>query len=504
MKLEYYKKVSGVVRELLKNNSTIIFAFLSLFSIIVCLIIGFSQSVWFDEAYSVTLAKKSFSEIINMTSVDVHPPLYYLILHVWGSVFGWGVTALRGLSVIFMGVAVFISGIFLRKNFGLRAAYFSMPFIALSPILLRYGFEIRMYSLASLIGIAATLFLFKAFYETDNRKRRIHYLLYAILVAVGMLTLYYMALLWLAHVVWLIIATIKEKRKLIKSEWLLAYAGSIILFLPWLPIFIKQMTNGALAPISQAMTIENLIGVISFNFLYRPVWQLGAFYGLITAGLLIILGYLSFRVYETIDSKYKTKLMAIGLYIAVPIIILAIVGLFKPMYTERYLSHIAIGGLMFVGIILSIATQKHSWKIYVTILLMMLVLIIGVHRLYEVGNYNFQRLQKPEVAMISSLIYNCEDSCVILAADPYVATELGYYIKPSKVNFYSPYDSLGGGYAPLSGSKMQIFDTSTLSDKNTIYYAYYGNSELKMPDNLSLIQKTSSGSLVLEKYTSNL
>ena len=38
--------------------------------------IGLRQSVWFDEAYSIMVAKQSMGEAIRLTALDTHPPLY--------------------------------------------------------------------------------------------------------------------------------------------------------------------------------------------------------------------------------------------------------------------------------------------------------------------------------------------------------------------------------------------------------------------------------------------
>ena len=52
--------------------------------------IGLRQSVWFDEAYSIMVAKQSVGEAIRLTALDTHPPLYYLFLKAWACLFGWG------------------------------------------------------------------------------------------------------------------------------------------------------------------------------------------------------------------------------------------------------------------------------------------------------------------------------------------------------------------------------------------------------------------------------
>ena len=102
------------------------------------------------------------------------------------------------------------------------------------------------------------------------------WLLYATLVALGMYTLYYLALLWLAHAAWLVWRMVRnhQGKTWYKQPWVRSYAVAVMLFLPWLPTFFKQTGNGALAPIGQPMNLENLLGVFSFNLLYKPVWQL--------------------------------------------------------------------------------------------------------------------------------------------------------------------------------------------------------------------------------------
>lgn len=188
------------------------------------------------------------------------------------------------------------------------------------------------------------------------------------------------------------------------------------------------------------------------------------------------------------------------MYILVPIIILTIVGLFAPMYTERYLSHIAIGGLIFIGVSFASAS-RNNFKLTAIASLTILCLVVGVIRLGHVGNYNFQRLQKPDVKTASKMLSDCGEGKSILASDPYVATELGYYISGCDINFYSQHKKLGGGYAPLSESRSQIIDPSRqLKNNEVIYYVYYGEPELTMPENFISTERQQFGGMTVQKY----
>ena len=62
---------------------------------------GLGQGFWRDEAQGLFIAAKAFpGGIISALSHDGHPPLYYLLVHVWGLVFGYGELAIRLFSAL--------------------------------------------------------------------------------------------------------------------------------------------------------------------------------------------------------------------------------------------------------------------------------------------------------------------------------------------------------------------------------------------------------------------
>ena len=65
-----------------------------------------TQSIWYDEAFSISLSKMSLSQMVQATAADVHPPFYYLILHYLVALFGTSAVAVRLLSVLFGVLAI--------------------------------------------------------------------------------------------------------------------------------------------------------------------------------------------------------------------------------------------------------------------------------------------------------------------------------------------------------------------------------------------------------------
>lgn len=471
----------------------------------ISLMIGLRQSVWFDEAYSIIIAKQSWGQLVALTAADTHPPLYYLLLKVWAAMFGWSELALRSLSVLALGGAVTVASLLVRRLFGDRVALSALAVMVVSPFLLRYGFEIRMYALASLIGISATYVLVLAQEAKTASQRLWRCGLYGLLVAMGMYTLYYMALLWLAHVVWLVWKGWHEKRSLrslVRAPWLAAYAGSVLLFLPWVPTLLGQLSNGALTSVTQAMTLENMLSVVSFYTIYEPLWRLGPLTSLVALFGLVMTVWLGIGAFRLTKGQQRSSLLLLALYTLVPVAALVVICFSRPMYVERYMAHVAIGGSMFIGVAIGLVYPRVSVLQKRLIAGVFAIFLFGVVQLAVLGNYNFQRLFYPPFKQAAGAISQCDAKNIVLAAEPMVAMEMTYYLPSCPIHFYGNVSDLHGGYAPLMGSPLLVHDVATtVREAQQIYYVYYDQPLLTMPERFSLTQRSSYGALTVDRFS---
>lgn len=126
-------------------------------------LISLNQSLWLDEAISAQVVKTySYSDIISKFSPsDFHPPLFYLTLKAWTSVFGFSEIALRFPSVIFSLITIYL----VFKYFG----FWPSLLLAFNPLYLYYSQEARMYSLI-------TLLVFCSFLSFKSNKLFLYYL----------------------------------------------------------------------------------------------------------------------------------------------------------------------------------------------------------------------------------------------------------------------------------------------------------------------------------------
>ena len=452
--------------------------------------IGMQQSIWFDEAYSIVTAKQQTSELLGDVAVDTHPPLYYLLLKAWGETFNWSEFSLRGLSALFYGGSIIFAGALVRRMFGAKPAVMALLFMVLAPMMMRYGFEIRMYAMASFIGIAATYVMVRA-YTTPRKDALQFWILYAVLVALGMYTLYYLAFLWMAHLVWLLFMTWRARRRrdLYKAPWVLAYVGAFVLFLPWLPQFIGQLGNNALAPIGEPMNVQNILGIVSFHFLYQPLWALNMPMTILFLFVLITLIGTSIRAWRMHEHRPYVALLLC--YFAVPIVILMLVSFLRPMYVERYLSHVAIGVMMFTGVVVWLAEQHRpsQWQ-RISIGMVILVMIVGFGNLMLAGNFNFQRMQHPNLEQVASEL-SCKDGEAIVAEDPYLAIELMATKPTCAIHFVSDTPDLRGGYAPLAHSEYRVTSpVGRIDGFDVVKYVYYNDSDVQFDEATYIAENT--------------
>jgi mannosyltransferase len=199
-----------------------------------------SGQFWMDEALSVGISSHSLVSIPGVLRHDGSPPLYYLMLHVWMSVFGSTESQTHALSLLF-GLATVPLGAWAAWSlFGRWAAVIAAVLFALNPFITAYSQETRMYTLMALLGLLATAGFIHGFVY---RRRR-----YLILFSVCQALMLYTHAWGIFFGVGAAVAFIPvwraspEPRALFKDA-VLAFGAAIVLFLPWVPTLLYQATH---------------------------------------------------------------------------------------------------------------------------------------------------------------------------------------------------------------------------------------------------------------------
>jgi hypothetical protein len=197
-----------------------------------------TSSMWLDEALSVNIASLPLGDIGEALRHDGHPPLYYVLLHLWSQLFGDGDVEVRALSGIIAVVTLPIAWAAGRRAGGPTLGWLTLLVAGALPFATRYGSEARMYSLVMLLVFLGWLAVQRAL-EAPRLGR-----LLAVAVISGSLLLTHYWSIYLLGATGVVLLVLwwrgdgDERPARLRTA--LAVAAGGIFFLPWLPSFLEQ------------------------------------------------------------------------------------------------------------------------------------------------------------------------------------------------------------------------------------------------------------------------
>jgi 4-amino-4-deoxy-L-arabinose transferase-like glycosyltransferase len=189
-----------------------------------------------DEVWSIRTASASVSLELAALKADVHPPLYFLILHPWLHLVGTEERAVRILSGWFYLLSVLALFGLGRQLYGVKTGLLCAVIYLVSPLAILGAQFARMYSLLSLLAILSTWL-----YLPFTKRGRASHLILVLYVAVNILgTFTHIAFFFLLFAQ--IVSQVLFYRRLQLQRFLVALALSLLpyLFL-WGPILIHQI-----------------------------------------------------------------------------------------------------------------------------------------------------------------------------------------------------------------------------------------------------------------------
>jgi mannosyltransferase len=194
-----------------------------------------TSPMWLDEAQTVSIANRSLPHLFSALRDDGSPPLYYLLLHFWMSLFGTSSFAIRSLSGIFAVLALPVMAVVARR-FRLTdgSPWTAVLILATCPFAVRYATEARMYSLVLLLVLLALL-TYERVWSVGNGAS-----IAAAAVVTGalLLTHYWSLFLLAAAAIITVVASLRGVRR--ARRLLLPMAIGCVALVPWLPSFAYQ------------------------------------------------------------------------------------------------------------------------------------------------------------------------------------------------------------------------------------------------------------------------
>ena len=250
---------------------------------------------WYDEGVSIVFARLPWSNMIQATAGDVHPPGYYVILWLLART-GIPLTesVARFPSLLFSMGAVYMTWKLVNRaelNLTPMGKYFIIGWVIISPLQLHYAQETRMYSMLQLEVLLGIWFIVE-------RRRALLSLVMASMLYTQNYAVFYLPTFALTALVtdYVYVFDIKTSIMLFVKKWAGWFVAPVLLWVPWFIVLMGQMGTVSEGYWIQPVKLPSIIFALYqmlFAYSMPPTFQgLGV---MLTCGVLI---YTAWRIYN--------------------------------------------------------------------------------------------------------------------------------------------------------------------------------------------------------------
>lgn len=316
-----------------------------------------AQSLWNDEGTSVALAQRDLATITRNASHDIHPPLYYYMLHYWVKLAGTSERGVRALSAL-GGVALVAAIYLLARSFDATTGLLAAFLAAVSPFAIYYSQETRMYIFLALFG-ALSMLAYERFAGElvgPGRERRtaataFYAAIYPLTSILVVYTHYFgFALLFAQNVAflirWLRGCPYEADEAGVSRKWLpllfwgVAQCVVLLAYIPWLAMSWQTLRSwpAVSAPFSLPRFLFSVCRVLPLGVTVKEGLR-NQLYGL-GLSLLVLPGILC-RLGSEDEPKADILRTDTTLYLLLPLGLIFALSLRRPMYKPKFLLLVA-------------------------------------------------------------------------------------------------------------------------------------------------------------------
>jgi 4-amino-4-deoxy-L-arabinose transferase-like glycosyltransferase len=367
--------------------------------------------LWADEANAIGIATHSLTAIPGIVRQNGSAPLYYMLLHVWMSLFGSGEEATHLFSLL-IGLATVPVAVWAGWSlFGRRAGMAAGVLFAFSPFLTHYAEEVQPYELLALLGLVATACFLHAFV----RRRRGYLVGLALALSLSLYTSFWAIFLWgaMAVALWFLRRTAEDRRALTRDAGIV-FGVALLLYLPWVPNLIYQIGHT-----TSPWGYGDLAG---FGF---PSSLLGSDRVTVSLAIALAVAALPLATRDRRGTSTARMLWALMLIAVTAALLARIVSLVSPVWETRYLASI-LAALLLLG---AFACARSG-------ILGALALVLTLA--FAANAASFAPQYKSDVRDVAGeLTPYLHSGDTVLVGDP-DQTALAYYYLPAGLRYASP------------------------------------------------------------------
>ena len=394
---------------------------------------AFHKNLWFDECYSVGLARHTLKDIWTIGGNDVHPILYYWMLRMVYLLTNGSIIAYRIFSVIPIAIMIILGYTHIKKDFGEKTGFIFSFLSAFLPTMAQYAIEIRMYSWAILAVTILAIYAYRLL-KADSTK---NWIIFGVTSLFCIYVHYYgLMAAGLINVI-LLVYLIINKRK--KGILFIVSFGIIqlVAYLPWLINFVTQLSNvssGYWINFVFPKTPMELLSAQLAGFIKTPEESSDYSELLIpTIFAIVIYVYIIYKTYKYKKAKedlnpFKWSVILYFLVILAAMIITKVMKT-PPVLHYRYL--FVITGLYIFALSFILGKEKNK---FVTISILLIVSILGIYNNIKMMKNNYSSINLEPIRYLEN---NIQSGDTIVYGDFGGGAVVAIHFENNQVYFYN-------------------------------------------------------------------
>jgi hypothetical protein len=293
-----------------------------------------------------------------------------------------------------------------------------------------YAGEIRMYSWAALFTALGGIYSYYAYKTGDNKK----WILFALFSILSAYTHYY-ALLCVAAINAVLFFMILKKKTELKSKWFIFAIIQVILYIPWLIVFINQIMRVS-GGFWISINYKNLMYDILGFFLKGNLQDIFVFYMILFVLTFFFIGLFKLASNKTDENKSKKlSFISITLIIfALPVLIGLILSISRPIFTPRYL--MPMSGFILVALSISIGNlYKDKAEVKnLAVIFLSVVLVVSIANSCLIFNENYNQSNQ---TFINDIKENLEPNDIFIISEVTLSGLFPIYFPNNESYFYN-------------------------------------------------------------------
>lgn len=227
-----------------------------------------------DEANCANIAAAStWDQVFEHIKLDGNAPLIYVVLKLWGTLFGGGDLSLRIFAVLSGSLLAPTAYLVLRKQLGESLSVTTAALMAFCAPLVQFGNLVRPYAWLPILSLLSTFMLMRLL---DSPRNTLNVFAYAATLAALVYVHHWGAMVAAGQAVMVTAGLARgqwQKEQIL--SWLAGLGVALTLYAPWLPVLAFGLTNDVspwiTAPAWQALLFLMPVEAVS-GYREKPEW----------------------------------------------------------------------------------------------------------------------------------------------------------------------------------------------------------------------------------------